>query len=115
MTGHLKLMPLLATPSLLLGELQVLGSTNSATVPTVPRGACSPLWGLLANNRVAKKHPGCNGPGACLVGSERRLASAFHLCFLFLKRPSTSHMRGLNLPPIQAAVGEHLRVYLTGC
>ncbi len=64
MTGHLKLMPLLATPSLLLGELQVLGSTNSATVPTVPRGACSPLWGLLANNRVAKKHPGCNGPGA---------------------------------------------------
>ena len=54
MTGHLKLMPLLATPSLLLGEPQVLGSTNSATIPTVPRGACSPLWGLLANNRVAR-------------------------------------------------------------
>ena len=45
--------------------------------------------------------------------ADLRLRSIF--VFLFLKRPSTSHMRGLNLPPIQAAVGEHLRVYLTGC
>ena len=57
MTGHLKLMPLLATPSLLLGEPQVPGSTNSATIPTVPRGACSPLWGLLLNNRVVSLCP----------------------------------------------------------
>ena len=115
MTGHLKLMPLLATPSLLLGELQVLGSTNSATIPTVPRAACSPLWGLLANNRVAGKKretilvvtvrvPVWWGQNADL-----RLRSIFP--FLFLKTAFHFTYAGAQPPPnVQAAVGEHLHV-----
>ena len=47
-----------------------------------------------------------------LVGSERRLASAFHLFFFcFLKRPSTFSYAGAQPPPdVPAAVGEHLHV-----
>ena len=62
-----------------------------------------------------KTHPGCNGPGACLVGSERRLASASHLCFFVFKTSFHFIYAGAQPPPdAQTAVGEHLRVSFAG-
>ena len=45
--------------------------------------------------------------------ADLRLRSIFP--FLFLKRPSTSHTRGLNLPPMSRRRWESTYMYLAGC
>ena len=70
-----------------------------------------PSSGRQLMHQAETTHPGCNGPGACLVGSERRLASAFHLSFFVFKTAFHFTYAGAQPPPnVQAAVAEHLRV-----
>ena len=53
MTGHLKLLPLQATPTQKISApgAQVNRQSNNSTEP---RGVYSPLWSLLVDNRVAE-------------------------------------------------------------
>ena len=54
MTGHLKQMPLQATPTQKISApgAQVNRQSNNSTEP---RGVYSPLWSLLVDNRVAEE------------------------------------------------------------